>query len=167
MKIYQDVLPNTVLEECCFELTTLTKQRCWGSSTLRWDPDIKKGVVGDSLHTYVPENTKKKIIKSISRYFPDGSKYDMQYFVWLQNAGISKHNDSAHAYGVTIYLNYDWDKNFGGVFLWDDGDPIVMKAVVPKRNMMIINDCNQEHMVTPVSPLTDHPRYTIQIWVDP
>ena len=167
MKIYHEVLPDNLLEECCLELTDLMNERCWGSSTLRWNPQLKKGIVGDSIHTYVPEDTKEKIIRSISKYFPEGSNYDMQYYVWLQNAGIANHDDGAHKYGVTIYLNFTWDKNHGGIFLWDDGDPVIMKAVVPKRNMMVINDSNQRHMVTPVSALAEHPRFSIQIWVDP
>lgn len=167
MQIHHDVLPKNLLEECCIELHNLMQERCWGSSTLRWDPLLKEGIVGDSIHTYIPEKTKNKIIRSISKYFPEGSKYSMQYYVWLQNAGIARHDDGAHAYGVTIYLNYIWDKNHGGIFLWNDGDPLIMKAIVPKRNMMVVNDCNQEHMVTPVSALSEHPRCSIQIWVDP
>lgn len=166
MKIYHDVLPKPLLKECVDEVLELMKERCWGSSMIRWHPTLKKGVVGDSVHTYVPEETKNKIIESIKEYFPQDSTYDMHYFVWLPNSGISEHNDGEHSYGATIYLNRAWDKNMGGIFLWDDGDPVVMKAISPKFNMMVANDCHQTHMVTPVSPLATGPRFTIQIWVD-
>jgi Rps23 Pro-64 3,4-dihydroxylase Tpa1-like proline 4-hydroxylase len=166
MQIHHKVFPEDLLKECSSELDKLMKERCWGSSTLRWHPNLKKGIIGDSIHTYVSEETKNKIIKSVSKYFPAGSKYHMQYYVWLQNAGISSHNDGQHGYGATIYLNHIWDKNHGGIFIWDDGDPLIMKAIVPKRNMMVINDSHEEHMVTPVSALTEYPRCSIQIWVD-
>ena len=45
---------------------------------IRWDPVLKKGITGDSIHTYIPDETKTKIVESIKEYFPPGSKYDMQ-----------------------------------------------------------------------------------------
>ena len=167
MKIYHEVLPKPLLQECIDEVLKLMWERCWGSSMIRWDPVLKKGITGDSIHTYIPDETKTKIVESVKEYFPPGSKYDMQYFIWLPNSGIAQHDDTAHEYGATIYLNRTWDKNMGGFFLWDDGDPVIMKAVSPKSNMMVVNDSNQMHMVTPVSPLAPNPRCTIQIWVDP
>ena len=56
MQIHHDVLPENLLEECCIELHNLMQERCWGSSTLRWDPLLKEGIVGDSIHTYIPDN---------------------------------------------------------------------------------------------------------------
>ena len=39
-----------------------------------------------------------------------------------------------------------------------------MKAIAPKRNMMVLNDKREFHSVTPISPLCKEFRCTIQIW---
>ena len=39
-----------------------------------------------------------------------------------------------------------------------------MKAITPKRNMMVLNDNREFHSVTPISPLCKEFRCTIQIW---
>ena len=54
--------------------------------------------------------------------------------------------------------------NFGGLFVWKDDNSDIMKAIAPQKNMMILNDEKQHHLVTSISPLSQEFRITIQIW---
>ena len=79
------------------------------------------------------------------------------------NSGIACHSDECYESGATIYLN-DWNMNFGGLFVWKDDNSDIMKAIVPQKNMMVLNDEKQNHIVTSVSSLSKGYRLTIQIW---
>ena len=54
--------------------------------------------------------------------------------------------------------------NFGGLFVWKDDDSDIMKAIAPQKNMMVLNDEKQHHLVTSISPLSKEFRVTLQIW---
>tara|TARA_B000000565_G_scaffold109979_1_gene82520 strand:+ start:74 stop:577 length:504 start_codon:yes stop_codon:yes gene_type:complete len=163
MKIHRNVLSEELLEHCIQELVELSKERTWGSSTLIWSRDLLEGISGSTLKTFVTPVTKEKIIKCISKYYPDDIEYNMQYYIWQQNSGISCHSDECYESGATIYLN-DWNMNFGGLFVWKDDNSDIMKAIAPQKNMMVLNDKKQHHFVTSISPLIQEFRITIQIW---
>ena len=163
MKIHRNVLSEHLLEHCIQELVVLSQERSWGSSSLRWGRDILEGVSGSTLMTYVTPVTKEKIINSISKYYPDDVEYVIQYYIWQHHSGISIHDDECYDSGATIYLN-DWNMNFGGLFVWKDDNSDIMKAIAPQKNMMVLNDEKQHHLVTSISPLSKEFRVTLQIW---
>ena len=66
------------------------------------------------------------------------------------------HDDNGR-YGCTIYLNKEWDINWGGIFIWYDGEEL--KALNPTYNMMVLNTHNEDLMVTTVSPFSDDFRF--------
>ena len=163
MKIHRNVLSEELLEHCIQELVTLSQERVWGSSTIIWSQDLLEGVSGSTLITSVNPVTKERIIKCISEYYPDNTEYIIQYYIWQHNSGIACHSDECYESGATIYLN-DWNMNFGGLFVWKDDNSDIMKAIVPQKNMMVLNDEKQNHIVTSVSSLSKGYRLTIQIW---
>ncbi len=163
MKIHRNVLSEELLEHCIQELVELSKERIWGSSSIIWSRDLLEGVSGSTLITSVTPVTKERIIECISKYYPDDIEYIIQYYIWQHNSGISCHSDECYDSGATIYLN-DWNMNFGGLFVWKDNNTDVMKAIVPQKNMMVLNDEKQHHIVTSISPLSKGFRLTIQIW---
>ncbi|QFG06320.1 2OG-Fe(II) oxygenase superfamily protein [Synechococcus phage S-SCSM1] len=167
MQVCTNVLSSELLEHCQKEIIKLSAEQVWGSSHLRWNENIKDGIVGSCLQSYVPEKTHEMLVHDLhDEYFSNKSEYLIQYYIWQPNSGISFHNDSYDGrIGATIYLNETWNQNHGGLFLWYDDHPIVMRAISPQQNMMIISDAEQKHAVTQISPLCDEPRYTIQMWI--
>ena len=61
-------------------------------------------------------------------------------------------------------MNEYWHPNAGGWFIWMDGDEF--KAVLPDPNLLVLNDCNENHLVNTVAHDVPEYRYTIQIWGD-
>ena len=163
MQIYHNVLSQELIQNCWKEVEYLLTLPVWSSSSTIWEEGIKQGVTGSTLITKVPIITENKIIECISKYYPNDTEYVIQYFIWQNNSGIAFHADGNYRSGATIYLNEDWDKNFGGLFVWQEEGNEIMKAIAPKRNMMVLNNKREFHSVTPISPLCKEFRCTIQI----
>tara|TARA_S200002703_G_C3711944_1_gene218663 strand:+ start:120 stop:656 length:537 start_codon:yes stop_codon:yes gene_type:complete len=80
-----------------------------------------------------------------------------------EGAGINWHDDYSYHYGITYYVNYRWNKKFGGEFLFMDEN---IKGFIPLvGNSLVVVKAPLYHKVTPVMS-SIVPRKTIQIFVD-
>ena len=168
MKIYEDVLPKNLLKKCIEELRSSRDSHAWGISSLFWDDTLKVGLVGNVSMRHLPEELASEVHEVLGKYFSKiGDKFVYQYYIWNKMSGISSHYDGDHAEGGTLYLNDEWDSNWGGLFVWKDKNEkreYKFNAICPKQNMLIINDDTEMHLVTPVAPTIPYIRTTIQIW---
>jgi len=90
--------------------------------------------------------------------------FNMTYCIWHNGSYIPFHVDSYNDvyYGSTIYLNDNWDKNYGGLYIYEDKD--TLKAICPKYNLGIINSSKLLHATSIIS--NDAPlRETIQFFI--
>jgi len=130
-----------------------------------WDPRI----VHDSARVdvfrlnHTPFN--KHIINCYADYV-DLEKHPLthvNYYKWHPGSFIPFHNDGVYAFSSSIYLNESWDRDYGGLFLYEKGEDL--KAYVPKYNSAVINNKNILHgtsISSPTSPI----RETIQIFFE-
>lgn len=164
MKIYQNVLSDSLIKECISDMNRKLHTQSWSSSNFVWAPNIKIGVQGSSLQCKITDDLSTRIQNELRHLLPKHDFVVCQYYMWQAGSGISKHNDSKHEFGATIYLDRKWDPNWGGCFLyWEKGnDSEAVKGVFPRYNQMILNDDVEFHMVTPISP--NETRSTIQVW---
>ena len=111
---------------------------------------------------------RERILVEIGPLIPECEKYILQYYVWQQHSGIAVHDDSDKVFGATIYLNDTWQLENGGIFLYKEKEKPASahewSALIPNNNTMVVNDNQEKHMVTSVSPYSTDLRYTIQIW---
>jgi Rps23 Pro-64 3,4-dihydroxylase Tpa1-like proline 4-hydroxylase len=92
----------------------------------------------------------------------DGS---IMFYYWTRHSYITWHNDQAFVGGVTIYLNRQWEQDFGGFFLYKDSrEAHELKGLIPKRNFALLQSGGIEHCTTPVNFNGDL-RITIQAFV--
>lgn len=82
-----------------------------------------------------------------------------------QGAHIPWHNDGSHKHAITIFLNSRWDRNNGGLFLFEDVIKNEIKAVVPTFNRAIELTGGVLHAVTATTK-TSPIRRSIQIFID-
>tara|TARA_Y100001963_G_C6610292_1_gene366728 strand:+ start:56 stop:634 length:579 start_codon:yes stop_codon:yes gene_type:complete len=180
MKIVHDVLSLRLLKKIDEEFGKGISNHNWSSSHLVWEPELINGILGTCLLRELPDNLCQLIIKEIEPHIPPYSKIKISYQCWLPTSGISIHNDFSYEWAATIYLNEKWPLNSGGWFLWDEEKHLkssitdlnlndILKqdewrAIPPNRNMMVINDKQQYHCVTPISHNVSTPRITLQIW---
>lgn len=85
------------------------------------------------------------IVADIKRHYPtwapetDGS---MQYFVWTGNSRIEWHRDfsldreGSRCGAITIYLNRQWEMEWGGDFLYKDENNVTQR-VTPSYNSAV------------------------------
>lgn len=85
-----------------------------------WGAEIRVDVSGICVATLVSPELKNNIANCISRYLPEHDDLTIQHYVWMRGAAISRHDDYHVKFGATIYLNKDWNIDYGGIFLWKD-----------------------------------------------
>ena len=170
MKIVNEVLSEELFQKCWGEFKSKLNERCWSSSLFTWEPILNKGICGSCLAANVSDELSELIYKEIKSYLPEHDKIWFSFYVWQSLSGIAKHDDNHVIFGATIYLNEEWDPDAGGWFVWEDDETKksgIHKALIPKGNMMVLNDNRENHWVTSIAanaPEWFSKRYSIQIW---
>ena len=70
-------------------------------------------------------------------------------YYWPVGSYIPWHNDTHTSFTATLYCNRFWDKNWGGLFLYEEEDKIL--AEVPEWNKLIIQTDKDWHSSTSVT----------------
>jgi hypothetical protein len=167
MKIIKNVLSKNLYDKCMIDLKKKFNIRCWYSSSLFWEKNIKEQQPGMCAITPVSNQLQTLIKQEIKSHLPNYNELLLQYYVWHPHSGISIHHDKDYIFGGTIYLNEKWNPNSGGWFIWQDektSETGVYKSLLPTKNVMVLNDKHEPHLVTSVSSGCLENRYTIQIW---
>ena len=169
MKTIKNVLSEDLYKKCCMDLRKKFNSFCWASSSLLWTKDIRIQQSGTCMVTPVSPKLFHRLERELKPHFPDYNKLMCQYYVWQPHSGISGHTDVGRLFGATIYLNEQWGENSGGWFIWGDAESPktgIYTSILPKKNLMVLNDKQQWHLVTSVASGCLEYRYTIQIWGD-
>lgn len=164
MKIFKHVLNEATLAKVQEELNFIMDKPVWRVSDQFWGDEIKVGITGVCTSALVSEEVRAMVENCIKAYLPSYQELVVQHYVWHKHSGISTHNDWTFKFGATIYLNLEWNRDFGGVFMWADRETKVLTALNPEYNMMVLNTEKEDHLVTTISPLAPSNRITLQIW---
>lgn len=152
------------------EVYNLKNERRWRTSNQSWTPDLTKGSLGTILIHDMDLTcaASKKIFSEISKYIDPQFKFlkSITYTEWQPMSLLNWHDDghsSNHdkqGVHITIYLNEQWNWNWGGLFCWKDGEEYKVKC--PKFNNGLIVTKGHDHCVTVLSPKAPV-RKTLQI----
>ena len=136
------------------------------TSLTSWPDNLKKSstpiirYVLNENDTDLFKTLKKEIENKIS-YYIDGIVIHispkLSYIPW--------HNDGHVNAALTIYLNKEWDINWGGYFLYKENDEI--KAIVPDFNLALLQQGGADgisHCVTTTNIDADL-RITLQLFL--
>lgn len=151
-----------LVQFCNQEIDALISERVWSSNQITWDESLFADIPGICLSADVSFLLERELKKELLRHLPKVDKIIINYNLWLKNSGIRWHTDANYAFGATLYLN-DWDKKWGGLFLWEDVDEQI-HALCPQSNVLVINTEAESHSVTQVSSIASYPRRSLQIW---
>ena len=167
MRIINEVLSEKLFIKCKEELQNKLNKRCWVSGFVNWQPILRRGICGSCLVADVSDELSELIHKQIKSYLPEHDRIECNFHMWQPLSGIAGHDDDHMKFGVTIYLNDNWEPDAGGWFVWEDDETKksgIRKALIPTRNMMVINDKQEKHWVTSIAASPPDMRYSIQIW---
>ena len=165
MKIYKNVLNETTIEKIysLIKKTSTDFDPSWCTS-YSWNKNI---VEKSSFVLIYKLSQNKKILNLVLNDLKKLKEFKIKnihvmIYIWGIGSYIPFHEDPVSNIAATIYLNKTWDKNDGGLFLYETKKGV--KGVVPEYNKMIVNDKNESHCVTSVLPSIKEERFTLQIF---
>lgn len=140
-------------------------QRCWSINKHFWDDGIQNKSLG-VVSVFVFEGQAQHMIADrFKEYLQPGEVFRaIQYYEWNQLSQINWHNDSHVKAAITIYLNDEWNQDWGGLFCWKEPDALHGQFIIPEFGTAVIARGNPSHHVSLVSPFAPI-RKTIQIWI--
>ena len=95
----------------------------------------------------------------------DKNKYTVLYYRSQGGSAINWHDDGSYGAAVSIYLNDDWNREFGGYFIYQRETEKVMTAIQPTRGTSVYTSGGVLHAITPVR--YDAPvRESIQVFIN-
>jgi hypothetical protein len=167
MKIVKDFIDSGFIQQVLTENDNLIYENVWRSS-LGWQKEIvaPSGLV---LIRSLSENQKITLTKALVEkgLVESGQKIelDAQAYLWHRLSYIpwhdDRHSDDEIRFAATLYLNSEWNDNWGGLFLYKIGEEI--RAEAPAYNKLVFNDQNFSHATSILS--TDAPlRHTVQLF---
>lgn len=155
------------LYNACFQysIQTLTSTDSSFRTNHSWNSDV----VNDSnvvlVHTLNSTNILYALINdTVKTKFKTTSIKSIFFYYWMQGSHIPWHDDGGHAGAITIYLNGEWNENWGGAFLYKDTGNDTITGIYPKQNRAIQLTRPLQHTVVPTTKNSDV-RFTIQIFV--
>ena len=105
------------------------------------------------------------LLKSLKEVIDIEREVHFMIYYWPVGSYIPWHDDVHASFTATVYCNRYWDRNWGGLFLYEEGDNIL--AEIPEWNKIVIQTDKDTHSTTPVTKPYYRPaviRTTIQIF---
>jgi Rps23 Pro-64 3,4-dihydroxylase Tpa1-like proline 4-hydroxylase len=144
------------------EIADYKKVGVWGVSSNKWQPYLTNGILGQINIRDVSSTLRTIILNKLQPYLPsDRVEFDVMHYLWHPLSGINAHQDTG--IGATIYMCEEWNTNWGG-FLISADETGSLHTHHPHFNSLAINNTQEKHMVTTISPTAPYPRHTIQIF---
>lgn len=84
-------------------------------------------------------------------------------YAWTRMSFIPWHEDGGKSMAVTVYLNDVWERNWGGLFLYEGPDSGI-RGFAPRFNACVRSMGGVSHATTPVSLDAPEPRFTLQVF---
>lgn len=159
VSVCDNALTYELIQEVRYYPKTQTTSEC---SYTSWSEGIVKASTPVLVYA-LPIQLQNKIESEVKKVFPELEEFQSvtsMVFHWTVGSYIPWHSDHSHKFGVTVYLNEYWDKDWGGYFAYElDG----IHSIKPEFNRATKILTPLEHTVFRTNP--DAPiRETIQIF---
>jgi len=167
MRVIDNFINPDFIQDILKENVDLNYSSVW-KSNLGWQSEIIKSS-GIVLIRDLNSDQKDNIIEAlISKNLLDtslGFELEAHIYLWSKGSFIPWHADKEYEdkvrFAATLYLNENWDIDWGGLFLYQSGKEI--KAEIPNFNKLIFNDENLPHSTTILADDADI-RITVQLF---
>jgi Rps23 Pro-64 3,4-dihydroxylase Tpa1-like proline 4-hydroxylase len=136
----------------------------------RWGTGLEAGSYSPVLVLPLDEYQDyfKKKYSEIDERFAEHPHLTCFMHVWLPGSQINWHHDSPEEtsrMSSSIYLNANWDWNWGGLFLYDDEEmPGRFGWVFPHKNSAVYFKPPIWHSTTMVTNSAPYPRLSVQLF---
>lgn len=142
----------------------LKKGGQFARSNHEWDPEIIRASAPVLVRDFHPLEAGFILSALNDSGLLEGYDYDVMNYAWFPLSYIPWHNDGHVTCAATIFLNEEWDPNWGGLFLYRQDDTGEIRAIAPSFNSGIRNTNQVSHATSIVALDAPEPRFTIQIF---
>jgi hypothetical protein len=135
----------------------------FSSSILNWEHSLVKS--SSPILRHILTNSDIDLLNEIKKESQNKIPYfvnDVLIHICPRLSYIPWHSDSGHAAALTVYLNKNWDPDWGGYFMYREGGEI--KAVKPERNLAILQKGGIVHSLSTINMDADY-RISIQCFL--
>jgi len=160
IEIIDDFLDEELFKECILFSIENQKKDVFRTNYFSWN----KNIVRDSNLVLISDLCNEQLHNKINDVIKTKIGVDtkcIMFYYWMPGSFIPFHNDAHHNGSITIYLNTNWNKNWGGLFLFEEDS--IIKAIEPIGNRIIKQSNGLVHSVSCTTKLSDI-RRTIQIF---
>jgi hypothetical protein len=170
IQIFDNVLDtnyaNTLFNECINKLQS--GDELWKTNN-SWPVGIIKSSHPVLIRMMDPANTEIILNSLLSKGFIQDKKYVVMNYLWTKLSYIPWHDDLHATEAMTLYLNPQWENDWGGYFLYADKSSVrnhvyQFQGFIPKFNTLVKNKNHILHSVTQVSLDVPYPRCTLQFF---
>lgn len=151
---YEDFLPEDLYTETFdYSASLLTKREHCLFTHGFWQNDIIKDSFPVLIHDMDPKSSMCAQIKQViaQKCNIDVGDADIMMYFWTRYSYIPWHNDSSWRGGLTVYLNQHWHADYGGYFVYQERLDQDIIAIIPKRNLAVLQLDQTPHATTPVT----------------
>ena len=154
---YVDFLPFDLLnelQEFADKVNQMDVNSVSGFKTNKTDWEENIIQESESLKIYTADDDNELInrirqeIENQTGWIANG---EMMLYFWPPGSYIPWHNDGHMNAGFTLYLNEFWDKDWGGLFLYEYGPENIIIGVTPNENMAILQEGGVQHAITTIN----------------
>ena len=158
-----DFLDDELYNKCVlYSIKTLNSTDMTFKTNHSWDQNVVNDSAVVLIHVLTQETELYiRITETIQNKLGIHNVKLIQFYYWLQGSHIPWHDDSCHNGAITIYLNKNWNEDWGGIFLFKDENDIT--GLYPKPNMAVHLTSGIKHSVSPTTNNSDI-RFTIQVF---
>ena len=132
-------------------------------SNFHWSQHIRQSSAAVLVRDYDEVLSRLILDALLKSGIVEHDRYAVMSYAWTRLSYIPWHNDANHSEALTIYLNDVWEKDWGGLFLYEDEDGSI-RGFAPAFNCGLKNRSNVLHATTPVTLDAPEPRFSIQIF---
>jgi hypothetical protein len=175
IKILTDVLSEEFIERLLAWNEETKMGDVWASNQTKWVDVLKYATNGTILSRALSEEWKNPIYyelvnRSKLDYLPHSSA--AIFYVGYQTSCVNWHPDYLEYDAMSIYLNKEWDSNWGGWFAWTEENkgvdeygynPKQGQFYCPQYNTAVYSTEREWHCTTPTST-SAKPRISIQLF---
>jgi len=152
---YTDILSDELYVELVEYINKLIKDRSnrFTTSTLIWQEYLKGNSTPISRYDFF-DTRDDAIVSKLRKEVEDKTGYLIESFclhLWPNLSYITWHNDAHVKAALTLYLNENWDENWGGFLMYMDTTDNTIKAIKPEKNMGLLQENGVVHSVTTIN----------------
>ena len=164
IEVIENILSDELLNKLHEYVISNSHEYIWRNATTAWPSDVSAGSVPVMIMNL--DNFRDQLYSEVSKKVLGIKELELELPFPMLHAippmGFMGWHEDYNPVNVTIYLNEFWDKQWGGLFLYEENEQI--KAIKPRFNTGVIVSMNQPHGVSMIPYTCPVNRYSIQLF---